>query len=1073
MVLCQERGSWLGGCWVVALELRVLGPVQAVRAGRDVPLGGPKQRAVLALLLVDVGRVVPAGQLIEALWQGRPPTGAAKTLRSYVSRLRTALAPEVAVVPRGGGYALAVGPDQVDASRFERLVQAGQGALGLGEAAVAAARFAEAVALWQGRALADVADVQPLALEAARLEELRLVAVEGRAEASIALGLHGEVVGELERLVAEYPVRERLWRLLVLALYRAERQADALATYRRAQAMLAEELGLEPGEELRELAQAVLRQEVAAPRRPERHGLAVPLTSFVGREEEVAALRELVNRVRLVTLTGPGGVGKTRLAAEAAAAMVERFGDGIWLADLAGVSDPELVASRVMESLGVRQAGDLPVLEVLRSRLRGAELLLVLDNCEHLLGGCARLAGDLLGGAPGLRVLATSREPLGVAGETMFTVRPLTVPADPDDAASIAGSPAVRLFADRAAARAGRDVVGAAAGTVGRICRALDGLPLAIELAAARASALSVAEIEQHLADKFRFLAYQSPVAGARHQALKAAIGWSYELLPGAERSFLRQLSVFAGGFRLAEAAAVCCAGDEAAALDLVDALVSKSLLVAQAAAEAPASGTRYRLLETIREYAAGQLDAAAEVGRARMQHASTYLGLAEREHRLAVLSAEHDNFRAALDWSLVQGDETGLRLAAALGGFWRARGLFQDGRGWLERAAARVPSGGRLRADLLRLLAMTLQAGGDLERASAILAEAMRAAEAASLPAMAARIAVLQTDIGALTTGPTPKAIAECEAAVPTLEAAGDLAGLAEAWTVLGKMRLFSGSGPPGDEEALERAIDYAQRSGSEGAEREAIIYLLLIFNRLRRPVDVALSRAEHTLAALPSDPWDEAAVRIAVAPLYAYAGRFAEARAAIARGRTLWAQSGATFYWAIWAPVAGWTEMIAGDAAAAERELRGGYEALRDMGDQGFLASTAAVLAEAVYEQGRLAEAQQLADEAREAAVTGDLEAHAQWRAISAKLLARGGRFAAARKLASEAVALIPASAWDSRRAEMLVAQAEVLRLAGAYQEARDSLRQALGIYTERHVDPLAERTRAALADLGVQPG
>ena len=227
----------------------------------------------------------------------------------------------------------------------------------------------------------------------------------------------------------------------------------------------------------------------------------------------------------------------------------------------------------------MRQAGDLPVLEVLRSRLRTAELLLVLDNCEHLLGACAQLAGDLLGGAPGLRVLATSREPLGVAGETVFMVRPLTVPAGPDDAAGIAGSPAVRLFADRAAARAGRDVAGAAVATVGRICRALDGLPLAIELAAARASALSVAEIEQHLSDKFRFLAYQRPVSGARHQVLKAAIGWSYELLPDAERSFLCQLSVFAGGFRLAEAAAVCCAGDQAAAVDLVDALVSKSAI--------------------------------------------------------------------------------------------------------------------------------------------------------------------------------------------------------------------------------------------------------------------------------------------------------------------------------------------------------------------------------------------------------------------------------------------------------------------------------------------------------------
>ena len=274
--VCREHGFRLRGfATVVGLELRILGPVQAVRDGRDVPLGGPRQRAVLALLLLDAGRVVPAGQLAEALWQGRPPSGAAKTLRSYVSRLRAVLAPEIAVAARGGGYALVAGPDLVDAARFERLVGAGQGALGLGEAAVAAGRFAEALALWRGRALADVADVGPLALEAARLEELRLAAAESRAEASIALGLHGEVIGELERLVAEHPVRERLWRLLVLALYRAERQADALAAYRRARAMLAEELGLEPGGELRELAQAVLRQEVpAAPRQERRAGAA-------------------------------------------------------------------------------------------------------------------------------------------------------------------------------------------------------------------------------------------------------------------------------------------------------------------------------------------------------------------------------------------------------------------------------------------------------------------------------------------------------------------------------------------------------------------------------------------------------------------------------------------------------------------------------------------------------------------------------------------------------------------------------------------------------------------------------
>ncbi len=1070
--MCWEQGFRLRGVyWVVALELRILGPVQAVWAGRDVPLGGPKQRAVLALLLLDAGRTVPAGHLAEALWQGSPPAGASKTLRSYVSRLRGLLGPEVAVVARGGGYALMAGPDLVDAGRFERLIGAGQGALGLGEAAVAAGRFSEALALWRGRALADVADVEPLALEGARLEELRLVAVEGRAEASIALGLHGEVIGELERLVAEYPVRERLWRLLVLALYRAERQGDALAAYRRARGVLAEELGLEPGEELRELAQAVLRQEVpAVPPRAERHGLPVQLTSFLGREEELAALDRLLGRARLVTLTGAGGAGKTRLAVELAAGAVGRFPDGVWLADLAAVTDPELVPSRVMEALGVRQSGDLPVIEALRYRLRSAELLLVLANCEHLLGACAQLAGELLGSSPGLRVLATSREPLGVAGEAVFVVPPLTVPAEQADEAAIALSPAVRLFTDRAAAaRAGRDAA-AVAGTVAGICRALDGLPLAIELATARTSALSVAEIEQHLADKFRFLAYRRPVAGARHQALKTAIGWSYELLPEPERSFFRALSVFAGGFRLTAAAALCCAGDEAAALDLVDSLVSKSLVVA----EISVAGTRYRLLETIREYATGQLSEAGEADRARRRHATAYLGLAERERDLAVLAGEHDNFRAALEWSLAREGEIGPRLAAALGSFWLARGLYQEGQSWLERAVAAVASGGRLRADLLRLLGTVLYAAGDLERASATLAEGMRAAEAAGLAAVGARIAVLQTEIGTLVAGITSKAFAECEAAIAALEAEGELAGLAEAWTVLGKIRFYKGTGPPGgDEDALERAIGYAQRSGNRRAKLESTLWLLFTLTQLRIPVDAAIGRAEQALAAVRSDPWDEAAIWWVFGPLCAYAGRFAEARAGLARSRALYAKSGASFYWAITAWSPGAIEMIVGDPAAAERQLREGYQALRAMGEQGYRVNIATMLAEAVYAQGRLAEAQQLADEAREIAASSDIAAQVEWRAITAKLLARHGQFPAARELADQALAMIPLPAYAQLWAQMLVAKAEVLQHSHADEEAGDCLRQALGFYTERHVVPLAERIRSALASLGAHPG
>ena len=275
-------GARRGGGFLV-VEFRILGPVQAVRGGRELALGGPRRRAVLALLLVAGGRVVPAERLAEELWGGCPPPGAAGTLRSYLSRLRALAGPDAALIARGGGYALAAGPDQLDASRFERLAGAGREALEQGEAAAAAARFREALGLWRGRALADVAEVEPLARESARLEELRLVAVEGRIEADIALGRHAEVAGELEGLVAEHPLRERLWRLLVLALYRCGRQADALAAYRRARAMLAEELGIEPGEELRQLEQAVLRQEVpAAPPPLARHNLPAPADQFPG-----------------------------------------------------------------------------------------------------------------------------------------------------------------------------------------------------------------------------------------------------------------------------------------------------------------------------------------------------------------------------------------------------------------------------------------------------------------------------------------------------------------------------------------------------------------------------------------------------------------------------------------------------------------------------------------------------------------------------------------------------------------------------------------------------------------------
>jgi predicted ATPase/DNA-binding SARP family transcriptional activator len=999
---------------------------------------------------------------------GCSPPGAAGTLRAHVSRLRTLLSPDAVLLAQGGGYALVAEPGQLDAGRFERLLGAGRGALERGEAAVAASWFREGLGLWRGRALADVADVEPLARESARLEELRLVAVEGQVEADLALGREAEVAGELEALVGEYPVRERLWRLLVLALYRSGRQADALAAYRRARQMLAEELGIEPGEELRRLEQAVLRHEVpAAAAGQPRHNLPVRLTSFVGRERELAAVGGLLSEARLVTLTGAGGAGKTRLAVESAAAAVERFGDGVWLAGLAGIADAGLVAALVMEALGVRQSGEVPAIEALRWRLRSAELLLVLDNCEHLLGACAGLAAALLGSCPGLRVLATSREPLGVPGEAVYLVPPLAVPPESSDPQALARAAAVRLFLARA--RSARSDAGAAAApvaVVARICRELDGLPLAIELAAARASVLSAEEIEAHLADKFRFLAYRRQVADPRHQALTAAVGWSYDLLSEEQRRAFRGLSVFAGGFGLAAVAAVCCGGDQAAALDLVDQLVSKSLVVAEPAA----GGTRYRLLETIRQYAAGRLAEAGEAAQARARHAEAFLRLAEEEHELAVLAREQDNFRAALDYTLAGGSQTGPRLARALGGFWLARGFFQEAQGWLEGALAAAPADPRLRADLFRLLGAVLYAAGDLERAQAILAQGAQVTAAAGLPSAQARIRVLVAEIHAAQSRAYAGAIDACEAAVPLLESEGDLEGLAEVWLSAGKLRYWGGDNLAA-EQALQRAFACARQSGNHYAERDSRTWLVASLVELPIPADVAVGRAEQLLEAASGDPWAEAAILLPLTRLYGYAGRLADAREANRRSQSIFARSGAKLDLAMCAQVAGRIELIAGDPAAAERNLREGCEVLRAMAEPGYRANEVALLAEAVYAQGRFGEALRLTEEAEAIAGADDNYAQAQWRATRAKLLARRGQFPAATGLAEQAVALLPATADAPERAEFLVAKAEVSQLAGALDEAEDSLRRALQFYNDRRMVLLAERTHALLTSLAAQ--
>ena len=784
------------------IEFRLLGPVEALRGGSELPLGGPRQRALLALLLREPGRPVQADHLVEELWQGRAPAGAATTLRSYVSKLRAVLDAEAPLVATPGGYALEVAPEAVDSHQFERLTKEGEAALGRRRAQQAGEVLREALGLWRGRAFDGLADDGALRLEAERLGQLRLLALEQRIEADLALGAASELVEELEALVREHPYRERPWRQLMLALYRAERQTDALAAYRRARTLL-DELGLEPSEELRELEQAILRQDVPPALAPEqRHNLPAPLTSFVGREAELDDIERLLEDARLVTLTGVGGAGKTRLALEAAARAVPHRPDGVFFVDLSGLSDPRLVAAEVASELGVGEQTSASVAERLAAHLREADLLLVLDNCEHLRAPCADLLQGLLAACPQLRAFATSRELLGVPGEVDYPVPPLAVPPGDADPDALRSSDAVRLLLARA--RDARPLLPddeRVLQTAGRICRDLDGIPLAIELAAARAKALSLEEIATRLADRFRFLVSWRRLAAARHRTLLEAMDWSYELLAEEERALLDGLSVFAGGFTLDAAAGVCLEGDDGRGVELVTRLIDASLVVA----DEREGVMRYRLLETVRQYAGERLTASGEDADTHARHAGWYLELAERAAPeltgdkqaswFAVLEAEHDNLRASLDHLADSGEsELLLRLAIALTRFWYVRGHLAEARERLAQALAQPDE----RTPELRRRALTAAASlallqGDYEASTAFAEESLDVARGIG---ELRHVANALSNLGAivLAAGDHGRAGVLLEEAVALARAAGDERVAALAINNLGDLALTVG---------------------------------------------------------------------------------------------------------------------------------------------------------------------------------------------------------------------------------------------------------------------------------------
>ncbi len=643
-----------------AVSIGVLGPVLVT--GPDaapIELRSPLQRLLLSVLIAASGRTVRSDELAEALWPTSIPSYPAGALQSQLSRLRKRLGDAGSwIETTSAGYRLVAPADRVDALRFERLVR---DARRTEDAHAALAFLDEALSMWRGRAHLEVADHPAIAPEATRLDEERSDSVELRAEILLCLDRPGDATTAMQAHIAEQPFRERPVMILMRALTQQGRQADALAHFDKFRRLLDEELGLEPSPELRAVERSVLSHDEASA--PIAATVGIPGNSFIGRDAEIGKTMFLLDRGRLATITGPGGVGKTRMALHVAAALSSGYPDGVYLCELARVTARAAVAAEVAATLHVEERTDRSLLDRLIEFLQTKHALLVIDNCEHLSPDVGRLITGVITRTPFVDVLATSRERLGVEGEQLVPLGPLATPPWDDPAGA-----SVLLFADRARAvrpdfALDEDDIAA----VCELCRRLDGLPLAIELAAAQAMSRTPAEILAALSDRFLELADERRVV-ERHRSLDAVFGWSYGLLDEAEQAVFERLAMFVGGWTAAAAHQVADASDA-----VVAALVERSLVTAQHAGGA----TRFAMLELVRQYAIARLEEHGALRDARERHAAWAVAFAEAADAgirgrdeiawLRAWEAELPNLRAAQLWCFENDPVGSVRLAGAL----------------------------------------------------------------------------------------------------------------------------------------------------------------------------------------------------------------------------------------------------------------------------------------------------------------------------------------------------------------------------------------------------------------------